>query len=201
MKKAIPIPVAVGLLLLAGCSGQAADAPESPATATLEPLGMSAPEPPTESSLRVGDMAPDFTLPDKSGNMVNLAAELQENEQVVLVFYFGYQCSICMSQLRAIESDFTKYEEMGAQVLAIAVQGKTGAVASARSSQAQFPILTDSDLAVTDAYDVERRGLSAPSVWVINQDGHIAWKDIAHVEGSGCGTDRVSSETILENLS
>lgn len=53
----------------------------------------SATSPPEQSSasdaLHAGDMAPDFTLTDNSGNMVSLADELLENEFVVLVFYHG----------------------------------------------------------------------------------------------------------------
>jgi peroxiredoxin len=159
------------------------------------------------------EIAPDFTLPDSNGNMVNLAAELQENEQVVLVFYYLYYCSPCMSQLRTIENDRAKYEEMGAQVIAIAIQDDRGAEASARASQAQFPILADSDHAVAEAYGVydtlpEDDGLSTPSVFVINQDRQVVWKHIASSlfeEGEepsypSCGEPRVPSETILENL-
>ncbi len=146
------------------------------------------------------EMAPDFTLPDSNGNMVNLADELQENEQVVLVFYFGYLCPPCMAQLREIENDRAKYEEKGAQVIAIAVQRVGGAEASAKTSGAQFPIFSDSDHAVAEAYGVEDDGWSTPSVFVINQDRHIVWKQITHIP-SGCGEERVPSQTILENLS
>ncbi len=144
-------------------------------------------------------VAADFTLPDKDGNMVNLADELKENKQVVLVFYFGYLCAPCMAQLREIESDRAKYDAKGAQVIAIAVQRERGAEASARASQAQFPILADSDHAVAEAYGVEDDGWSTPSVFVINQDRQIVWKEITHIT-SGCGTERIASQTILENL-
>ena len=42
----------------------------------------------TPSSPRAGDVAPDFTLPDKDGNMVRLADELKDHSSVVLVFYY-----------------------------------------------------------------------------------------------------------------
>ena len=40
------------------------------------------------SGPRVGDVAPDFTLPDQDGNMVRLADELKDHRSVVLVFYY-----------------------------------------------------------------------------------------------------------------
>jgi peroxiredoxin len=144
--------------------------------------------------------APDFTLPDSSGNMVNLADELDSNEHVVLVFYFGSGCSPCTTQLSEIENDRAQYEEKRAQVIAIAVQSENGAARSAEVSGFQFPILADSDHAVAEAYGVVDAGLSTPSVFVVNHDGQIIWKEITHIEGSGCGTERVPSQTILENL-
>jgi hypothetical protein len=45
--------------------------------------------PPTRSVLRVGERAPDFTLPDADGTPVTLS-ELRGKKPVVLVFYRGY---------------------------------------------------------------------------------------------------------------
>jgi peroxiredoxin len=209
-------------LLLAACSpispSPQAEQPESAENVvTEEPTAESVPaEEPTENvaeeqpkvtGLPIGEIAPDFTLPTGDGNMVNLADTLQENEQVVIVFYFGHSCSICMVQLREIENDRARYEEKGAQVIAIAVQKELDVLTSARVSTAQFPILADSEHAVTEAYGVYGPnphggsiGLSAPSVFIINKDGQIVWSEITHIKYGGCGLERVPSETILENL-
>ncbi len=40
--------------------------------------------------LSTGDVAPDFTLPDSEGNMVNLVDQLKDNQYIVLVFYSDY---------------------------------------------------------------------------------------------------------------
>lgn len=160
------------------------------------------------------EIAVDFKLPDSNGNMVSLADELQENEQVVLVFYYGAFCSACMDQLKEIGSDLAKYDEKGARVLAIAVQSLEGADRSARVTHDQFPILADPDHVVAEAYGVydllpEDEGESTPSVFVINKDREIVWKHIntsIFEDGEepaypSCGGDRVHSEVILENLS
>jgi hypothetical protein len=45
--------------------------------------------PDTPTALRVGERAPDFTLPDASGRRVSLA-DYRGKKSVVLVFYRGY---------------------------------------------------------------------------------------------------------------
>jgi len=206
--------VVVLSLLMAACSGT------SPTPQTEEPMSVESvvteqpadveEEVPEEPATRKSTlkMATDFTLPDGNGNMVSLADELQENEQVVLVFYISSDCPTCMAQLSEIENDRARYEEKGAQVIAIAVQEELGAGTSAQVSNAQFPILAG-DKDVAEAYgvfesssagfDVEF-GSSTPSVFIINKDQEIVWGEISHIEGYGCGLDRVPSQTILENL-
>jgi peroxiredoxin len=179
----------------------ATEEPTTENVATEEPTAESvAMEEPDMTGLPVGETAPDFTLSDGDGNMVNLEEALQENEQVVLVFYFGVECAICMTQLKEIEKDRAKYEELGAQVIAIAVQTDSKAAFSAKVSTAQFLILADIDHAVTEAYGVlDGRGRSNPSVFIIDKDGQIDWSEITHI-AAGCGSERVASQTILENL-
>ena len=175
--------------------------PTEESVATAKPTAKSvATEVPETTSPRTGDIAPDFTLSDGNGTMVNLAEQLQENEQVVLVFYFGVNCPPCMAQLQEIEKDRAKYEAVGTQVIAIAVQGEQGAESSAKVSDAKFPILADSKQSVAKAYGVLDAGLSTPSVFIINKGQQIAWSEIIHIGGFSCGTERVPSQTILENL-
>ncbi len=57
---------------------------ETSATATPEAKATaSAPEP---AALKVGDKAPDFTLPDQNGKQISLS-QFQGKENVVLAFY------------------------------------------------------------------------------------------------------------------
>ena len=67
---------------------------EAPAAApTAEPpipTEEIATEEPAIDPLGTGDLAPDFTLPDSNGNMVNLADNLLDNRLVILVFYFSH---------------------------------------------------------------------------------------------------------------
>jgi peroxiredoxin len=202
-------------LLVVACSGttptpQKEDPETSESVFAEQPADVEVEEVPEEPTTRNSNlkMATDFTLPDGNGNMVSLTDELQENEHVVLVFYYGSGCGVCMAQLSEIENDRALYEEMGAQVIAIAIQNEQQASSSSKISSAQFPILAG-DKAVAEAYDVYEDlsagfdvefGSSTPSVFIINKVQEIVWGKISHIEGSGCGDNRIPSQTILENL-
>ena len=107
-----------------------------------------------------------------------------------------------MSQLGGLAKDHTKFEETGAKILALAVQSQEEAATSVKTSDAQYPVLSDSDHAVADAYgvydlfpDLCGAGKATSSVFIINQDGQIIWDNI-----SNGGLNKVPSSTILENL-
>lgn len=75
MKKVI-VSFCASLLLTIGAHAQSAPAP-SPTPA---------PTPAPYDKLKVGDMAPDFTLPDLTGKPVKLS-EFRGKHNVVLAFY------------------------------------------------------------------------------------------------------------------
>ncbi len=103
-----------------------------------------------------------------------------------------------MNQLGGLEKDRAKYEEQGAQIIALAVQSQEDAASSVTKSEARFPILADVDHTVADAYGVYKlfpNSKATPSVFIISQDGRIVWNDIAPIVSY-----RAPSETILDAL-
>ena len=82
------IALTLTMLFLVGCGNTPSTPVLEDSAATSTPK-IETEEPATDSP-RVGDVAPDFTLPDSTGTMVRLADELQENKVVVLVFYFSH---------------------------------------------------------------------------------------------------------------
>jgi len=58
-----------------------------------------------------------------------------------------------------------------------------------------FPLLSDPDLAIAKAYEVADPEVAIPSVFVIRQDGTVAWSYVGERM-----SDRPASQMVLEAL-
>ena len=70
----------------------------------------------------VGELAPDFTLPDQDKQPVTLS-ELR-GRPVMLVFYPLAFSSTCQGEMCTIRDDFDAYEQRGVTVLGISIDSK-----------------------------------------------------------------------------
>ncbi|MGB3151545.1 MAG: redoxin domain-containing protein, partial [Maribacter sp.] len=68
--------------------------------------------------LTVGNMAPDFTLPNAFGNEVTLS-ELVKSGIVIIKFYRGEWCPICNLDLREMQNYIPQFNKYSAAVVAI----------------------------------------------------------------------------------
>lgn len=130
------------------------------------------------TSVRVGDVAPDFTLPGVDGGRIGSwsLSELR-GQPVVLVFYPGDGTPVCTRQLVTYTDEIEAFADVGAQVLALSPQSVASheAFAAANGGFA-FPLLADEDKAVGHAYGiVGPLGFYRRSVFVVAPDGTVAW--------------------------
>ena len=70
--------------------------------------------------LKVGDPAPDFTLPSHNEGELNLAW-YQGRRNVVLAFYPADWTPVCANQIPGYQAVLDKFEQCDAQLLAISV--------------------------------------------------------------------------------
>jgi len=104
-----------------------------------------------DSALAVGDVAPDFTLPDAHGSKVSLS-ELLDAGPVVLAFYRGNWCPYCNTQLIALQDALPELNAAGATLVAISPQVPDGSLTATEKHQLTFPVLSDVGNVVADAY-------------------------------------------------
>ena len=130
--------------------------------------------------LSEGDAAPDFTLTSDSGDTVRLA-DLR-GKPVVLYFYPKDDTPGCTRQACDIRDAWGEFERAGAVVLGVSPDGEASHAKFKDKYGLPFPLLADTDHAVSEAYGVwgeksfaGRKYMGVErSTFVVDQDGKLA---------------------------
>jgi peroxiredoxin len=157
--------------------------------------------PPSPSAPRVGQTAPDFTLPDSKNNPVNLTAVLNSpfapngevasgtgagpTAGVVLIFYRGYWWPFCNSELRSFEKALPGFDLRKIRVIAISVDPPADSENLRQSQGYTFPILSDANDEVIRRWGLvhphgRRDGadISRPAAFLIDSSGKVRWVNL-----------------------
>jgi peroxiredoxin len=125
--------------------------------------------------------APDFQLKDSRGRTWKLSRQRQDGP-VVLVFYYGYHCNHCVSQLFQLNDDLHYFKELGAQV--IAVSADPAELTRERLQQYGefgFPVLSDPNFRVARMYEVFKPPMGTQEAvllhgtFIIDRNGVVQW--------------------------
>jgi peroxiredoxin len=124
-----------------------------------------------------GTPAPDFTLPDQDGNQVSLSGF--RGRTVVLVFYPADFSPVCTDQLSVYQEVLPQFEEQGATLLGISVDGAFCHRAFKDQIGVSIPLLADFHPKgeVAKRYGVwsEEHGLAGRGLVLVGPDGQVAW--------------------------
>jgi len=121
-------------------------------------------------SLPVGKAVPDFTLPDRAGTSVSLR-KVTPAKKLVVVEFWGAWCGGCRLQMPSLEKLYRDTTNKGLEILAVDVGDSTPALdAYLRRKPVSFPVLRDSDGAVTKRFGVH----AFPTTVLVEPDGRIA---------------------------
>lgn len=123
-----------------------------------------------ERAFKVGDQAPDFTLPDQFGQLVSLRG-LLERGPVVLTFFRGGWCPFCALTLRALAAIRPKLRRLGGELVAISPETPSNAAATAERNGLQFPVLTDNANRVAREYRL---------VWQLDEQMRAVYERLGH---------------------
>ena len=103
-------------------------------------------------TLNPGDQAPDFTLPDQSGEPVALSSLRGRN--VVLYFYPKADTPGCTTQACGVRDHRGDYDQADAVVLGVSPDAPKKIAKFDDKFSLGFPLLGDEDHAVAEAYGV-----------------------------------------------
>lgn len=126
------------------------------------------------TTLKVGDRAPDFTLPDTDGTPITLSRLLAKGP-VILAFYPKAFTPGCTQQNQNFRDHFGEVVAKGAQVVGISVDGIETQRKFKEKYQLPFPLLSDQGGKVSEQYSGKMPlvGLAKRANIVVGEDGMV----------------------------
>src|SRR3990172_698483 len=94
-------------------------------------------------TLKVGDKAPDFSLPSNTGLTVRLSQFLGTN--VVIFFYPMDESPVCSREAEAFRDRYESFKELTSEVIGISSQSVDSHQSFAKHHRLPFILLSDSD--------------------------------------------------------
>ncbi len=128
---------------------------------------------PAKSKVQVGDLAPDFTLPDQSGTPVDLRDFLGKTA-IVLYFYPKDNTGICTEEACAFRDNYQVFKDARAEVIGVSSDAVESHQQFAKKHQLPFILLSDMGSVIRKRYGVPTAfGLPGRVTYVIDREGFV----------------------------
>ena len=126
------------------------------------------------STIKVGDVAPNFSLADQSGKTVSLK-ELLGEKWVVLYFYPKDDTPGCTAESCAFRDSYDVFKEAGAEVIGVSGDSTQSHQQFAQKYNLPFTLLSDKNNQLRKVYGVPTTLFILPGrvTYVINPEGIV----------------------------
>ena len=136
-------------------------------------------------TLKVGDVAPDFTLKAADKNEWRLS-NFRSKKNVVLAFVPYAFSGVCSTQLPSYEADLKRFKDFDTEIVSISQDSVFALDAWAKAMATTFPLLSDyyPQGQVVDLYGVRHpAGMAERALFVIDKEGIIRSIEVMHSPG------------------
>ena len=137
------------------------------------------------STLKVGDTAPDFSIPAQKNDAAapKKLSELQGKRNVLVAFYPKADTPGCTKQMCGYRDDVTKFDSSNVQVIAISIDQQMDSDKFQEKNKLPFPVVGDPQHKIIGAYgvpmkDVNGNKFAQRSVFLIDKTGKVRYIDI-----------------------
>jgi len=124
------------------------------------------------AELAVGDKAPEFTIPDETGQAVSL--KKFRGRQVVLYFYPKDDTPGCTKEACGFRDSMTPILKAGSAVVGVSLDGEESHRGFIAKHQLPFSLLSDEDARVAKAYGVyKEKSMYGRKFWGIERSTFV----------------------------
>lgn len=152
---------------------------------------------PPKTHLKVGDAAPEFTLPSTAGKPVKLS-DFKGKKNVVLAFYPAAFTGGCTKEMQAYQLGLDKFDGADTQVFGVSTDNTPSQRKFAEELKVTFPMLSDfTTRQASKDYGVlmPDRGIANRTTFVIDKDGRIQ-----HIEEGSAAIDITGAANACSRL-
>jgi peroxiredoxin Q/BCP len=122
---------------------------------------------------KVGQQAPDVTLPSQDGSQVSLKDF--RGKWVVLYFYPKDNTPGCTIEAHNFQRDLSKYEQHNAVIVGVSVDSADSHKDFCAKQSLTFKLLADTDKKVAEQYgSLRESGVAARNTFLVDPNGRIA---------------------------
>jgi peroxiredoxin len=150
-------------------------------------------------SLKIGDKAPDFTLPDTEKQEVTLSALKGEN--VLLLFFPLAFTSVCTKELCSVRDNLSQYNDAHVRVLGISVDSPFTLAKFKAEQGLNFSLLSDFNKTASadygslyETFALGMKGVSKRSAFLIDKEGIVRYAEVLENAGEVPDFDAIRGE-------
>ena len=133
--------------------------------------------------VRIGQKAPDFTLPDSEKKQRSLSEFAKSGPVIVAFFPFAFS-GTCDKEMCTFRDGFGSLRAAGAQLLGVSVDSSYSLRAFSQTYNLQFPLLSDFNKKVVKLYGVLQdpwvglgyKGVAKRAVFVVDKRSMLRYK-------------------------
>ncbi|KAM9984237.1 hypothetical protein ACTFIZ_003930 [Dictyostelium cf. discoideum] len=124
------------------------------------------------AKLNIGDNAPDFSCPDKDGNIISLN-DLVNNKPIVLYFYGKDGTPVCTKEACEFRDRYEKFVDAGVDVVGISSDDSESHSKFSTKYKLPFTLLSDKGGKIAKLYGVKGVLLPGRTTFIIDKGGKI----------------------------
>ncbi len=150
---------------------------------------------PANSSLQIGELAPDFELPNVHGDPVRLS-DYRGQKPVVLAFTRIFTeklfCPFCYPHIQELKARYEEIRALGAELLMVTSTDPVQSQQIQADLQLPYPLLVDPECKTFRLYGVgQALGAPLPGQFIVDREGRLRYKHLFSFAQPNASTDEV----------
>lgn len=131
---------------------------------------------------KIGDVAPDFELPDPDMKPHRLSD--YRGKKTILAFFPAAESPVCTAEMCALRDSIDQLRDLGANVIGISVDGPYANKFFVQNRHLNFPVLSDYKREVINRYGIVMKKLGSlndynaakRSVFILDEEGKVIYR-------------------------